>query len=177
VKWYPFETCWLKASQNREALHEIILEQTFLSDAGYRNTDNKKRFFFGSVNEREFELESIDKERKLTPFIAGEVLGVENETYIRLRFGAFKHKRIYALLILFTLCGMALFIQGTLKIHSSESQIYLTSMGSVLMFLAAYMGYLSISFSKKLKYSIDFFRGLYDAEIVEENEVPKVFLL
>jgi hypothetical protein len=177
MKWYPFATRWLKAAQNREALHAVLLDVTFLSDAGFKNTENKKKFFFGAVSEREFVLESIDKDKKLSGFITGEVLGVEEETYIRLQFGAFKHQRIYILLLLFTLFGVGLFIQGLIKVMPEQANTYLLAMGGVVFLLLAYVFFVSWRFSKQLRYSVDFFRGMYDAEVVEENDIPSVFLL
>lgn len=177
MKWYPFATRWLKASQNRDVLHQSLLDITFLSDAGYSNADNKKKFFFGAVNDREFKLESIDKDKKLAAFVTGEILGVENETYIRLKFGAFKHQRLFIMLLLFTLCGIALFVQGALQNQSEQSFVYLSAMGSVISILFIYLLAAIVSFSKKLRYSTDFFRGLYEAELIEEIEVPSVFLL
>lgn len=177
MKWYPFATRWLKAAQNREALHAVLLDVTFLSDAGFKNTENKKKFFFGAVSESEFVLESIDKDKKLSGFITGEVLGVEEETYIRLQFGAFKHQRIYILLLLFTLFGVGLFIQGLIKVMPEQANTYLLAMGGVVFLLLAYVFFVSWRFSKQLRYSVDFFRGMYDAEVVEENDIPSVFLL
>jgi hypothetical protein len=177
MKWYPFATRWLKSSQHRESLQSILLDLTFLSDAGYRNTENKKKFFFGAVNDKEFELESIDREKKLAGFITGEVLGVEDEMYIRLHVGCFKHRRIYILLLLFTLCGMGLFIQGLMQNLPEQSKTYLFAMGGMLFLLLAYLFVISWQFSKQLQYTVDFFRGMYDAEVVEENDIPSVFLL
>ncbi len=177
MKWYPFATRWLKTSQHRESLHSILLDVTFLSDVGYRNTENKKKFFFGAVNDKEFELESIDKEKKLAGFVTGEVLGIEDEMYVRLDVGSFKHQRIYVLLILFTLFGVGLFIQGFLQILPDQSKTYLLAMGGVIFLLLAYLFMISWKFSKQLRYTVDFFRGMYDAEVIEKKDIPSVFLL
>jgi len=177
MKWYPFAHCWLKASENRETLEKILLDVTFLSDAGFKNDENRKIFFYGTVNEKEFDLESIDKEKKLTSFVHGKVLGIGNETFISLHFGAFRYQRVFLIVLLFTLLSLSLFIYGLLKNQSANSSFYLSAMGLVVAFLLVNLFSISMLFSKKLRYSIDFFRGMYNAEIIGKKDVPDVFLL
>ncbi|MEY4003446.1 MAG: hypothetical protein RIT07_1488, partial [Bacteroidota bacterium] len=60
---YPFKTIWLKTDVKRAVLSDLILQQTYLSDADYRKKDELTKFFYGLVNENEFVLENIKNTR------------------------------------------------------------------------------------------------------------------
>lgn len=175
---YPFRTIWLKTAQNRETLRQLVLNQTFLSDQGYRRTGDQKKFFFGEVSDQEFYLETIDNSGRLSPFIRGQILGVGHETYIRLSMRGFRHQRAYILLGMFALAGLVIFFRGLLfDGREASSNLPFLIFGAVLISVSLFVIFLSGRFTKTLTPTTDFFRGLFQADVISREEVPGVFRL
>ena len=175
---YPFRTIWLKPSQNRETLLQLVLDQTFLSDQGYRRTGDRKKYFFGEVSDQEFYLETIDSSGRLSPYIRGRMLGVGDETYIRLSLRGFRHQRAYILLSMFVLAGLVIFFRGLfLEGSAAASDMPFLIFGAVLISVSLFVAVLSARFTRSLTPTVDFFRGLFQADIIRREEVPGVFRL
>ncbi len=172
---YPFKTVWLRTEGNRAELSELILQQTYLSDADYRKKDQLTKFFYGLVNDREFVLENI-KNTRLPGFVEGDILGVEDETYVKLKLGALKHTRMYVLYLIILLAGLFFWARAALGIDTVDSTVFLTFSG-VLLALIAYCLYFLFQFSRKAAAGVDFFRGLLQGEVISKRQVPAIFLI
>lgn len=178
MKLYPFQTIWLKTGSSREELSQLLLEQTFLSDQGFRRTDDRKKYFFGEINDQEFSLETINSTERLAPYIRGRILGVGHETYIRLQFGAFRHQRAYLLLSIFLLSCLVIILRGfALEGSYAMENIPFLIFGGVVVSVALFLLYQTYSFHHKAMNSRDFFRGLFQADIIHKSGVPGVFRL
>lgn len=170
---YPFKTIWLKTGSGREELADKIMEQTFLSDAGYRKSDNMTKFFYGIVNKDEFVLENIGNKR-IPSFFEGDILGVGEETYIKLRMGALKHTRVYVLYCVLLITGFFFWLRGILGLDNVDVQI-MYAFSTIMIFLLGYAYYFVRQFQRKMSHGIDFFRGLFSADRISGNEVPAIF--
>ncbi|MFN4915251.1 MAG: hypothetical protein ACK5FT_08015 [Sphingomonadales bacterium] len=170
---YPFKTIWLKTGSGREDIAGSILQQTYLSDAGYKKSDNLTKFFYGLVNENEFVLENIGN-RRIPEFFEGDIVGVGDETYVKLRMGALKHVRIYILYWLLLIAGMFFLIRAMFGLDTVDIPIQ-SIFGVVMLFLAGYGYYFTRQFHQKVQSGIDFFRGLLQAEVISGDEVPPIF--
>lgn len=171
---YPFKTIWLKTDVKRAVLSDLILQQTYLSDADYRKKDELTKFFYGLVNENEFVLENI-KNTRLPGFVEGDILGVDDETYVKIRLGAFRHIRIYMLYVLIVLAGLFFWTRAAMGIDIVDSTVFLTFSG-VMFALLAYCFHFLFQFSRKARAGEDFFRGLLQGEVIGKNSVPSIFL-
>jgi hypothetical protein len=171
---YPFKTIWLKTDVNRAVLSDFILQQTYLSDADYRKKDALTKFFYGLVNENEFVLENI-KNTRLPGFVEGDILGVEEETYVKLRMGAFRHIRIYILYVLIVLAGLFFWTRAALGMDVVDSGI-LIGFSAILFSLIGYCIYFLLLFTRKARAGEDFFRGLLQGEVIDKKRVPSLFL-
>jgi len=170
---YPFKTIWLKAHTDRADIADKIIQQTYLSDAGYKKTDGLTKFFYGLANENEFVLENIGNPR-IPAFYEGDILGVEEETYVKIRIGTLKHTRMYVLYCLLLLMGFIFWLRGLLGMDTVDTNIMYIFSG-VLIILLGYGYYFIWQFQRKLASGIDFFRGLLSADIVSGNDVPAIF--
>jgi hypothetical protein len=170
---YPFKTVWLKTTARRAALAEMVAQQTYLSDAGYRKRDRLTKYFYGLVNENEFVLENIGNTR-IPGFFEGDILGVEEETYIKLRMGALRHTRIYLMYMILLCAGLYFWVRATTGIDLVDSGIVYT-LSAILLLLTGYGFRFLLQFRRKVNNGIDFFRGLLNADIVESNDVPSIF--
>ena len=170
---YPFKTIWLKTSSERQILAELIAEQTYLSDADYRRRDKMTKFFYGMVNENEFMLENIGNKR-IPDFFEGDIVGVGEETYVKLKMGALQHTRIYFMYWVLLLTGVVFLLRAFLGIDIVDTEIvYLFS--GVILILLGYGFYFLRQFHRRAGSGIDFFRGLLQAEWVDIQEVPSIF--
>ena len=170
---YPFRTIWLKAGNDRTDLAEKIRQQTYLSDAGYRKSDNMTKIFYGLVNENEFVLENIGNKR-IPQFFEGDIVGVGEETYVKIRMGALKHIRMYVLYGLLLLTGLIFWLRGLLGVDTVDANIMYAFTGIVII-LFGYGYFFTMQFQRKLSPGIEFFRGLLSADRVSEDEVPAIF--
>ena len=172
---YPFKTIWLKTSAERQVLADLIVQQTYLSDADYRKRDKMAKFFYGMVNENEFMLENIGNNR-IPDFFEGDRVGVGEETYVKLKIGALKHSRLYFLYWAILLVGMVFWFRALFGIDTVDAGIAYAFSGIVL-FLLGYGFYFLRQFHLKTTSGIDFFRGLLQAEWIKIQDVPSIFRL
>lgn len=107
---YPFYSFYIRSDQNRGEIAANLIDITFLSDANYLKTQGKK-IFYGNISQIDFEIESISKDKSISNFISGQLLGAEDEIYIKGRLSGFKSKRIFILFlsILFTALGFLIY--------------------------------------------------------------------
>src|SRR5690242_13237779 len=106
---YPFKHHYLRSELNRAQIQQKVLEFTFLSDEGYRRTDENPRYFFGTASDQEFSLQTIQNHKNLVPYVEGEIKGVENEIYLFLQLKAWRYRRVFLLLIIFVLICLVVF--------------------------------------------------------------------
>ncbi len=175
---FPFYSAILKTSLTRSQVSEAILENTFLSDEGYKRTDDKKKFFYGNTSPADFTLEILDSKGHLASFYNGTINGVENEIYVFLNIQAFRYRRIYAVLVIFIVTAFSkltwdLYSYGINTLFQTTTFLFL----GIIVFLVVYLFNIAKSFKKKLQSSIDFFRGMLEAETIDAKEVPIIFKL
>ena len=108
---YPFQNTYLKSNLTRIQLAEKLTQVTYLSDANYKKTTQNTSVFYGEISQIDFSLEHISKKQNSVNFVRGRFLGADNDMYIKVRLSAWKHQRVYFLLLvtLFTLLGFLLF--------------------------------------------------------------------
>ena len=107
---YPFYSFYIKSNQNRGEIAANLIDITYLSDANYQKTQGDK-IFYGNVSRIDFEVESISKQINVSNFVSGQLLGAEEEIYLKGRLSGFKSKRIFILFlsILFTSLGFLIY--------------------------------------------------------------------
>jgi len=193
---YPFQYVYLKSNYTREVLKEKLEHVTFLSDANFKKTHNNTSVFYGEVSAIDFSLEHISKKQNSVNFVRGQFLGAENDMYIRIRLGAWKHQRIYFLLLvtLFTLLGFLTFYvmqaphgfrypeeyYQLYGYNSSEIGYNLRTpmalvMESFIVIIATIIYIKYRNFRQNIQATLNYTKGLWDAEIVNEQEVPLLF--
>ena len=112
---YPFTHLYFKTNKTRKELAKNLTSVTFLSDADYKKENAQPSVFFGEVSEIDFSLENISKTQVTTNFVRGHFLGADNETFVRIRCGAWQHQRIYFLLIAILLATTGFLIYYALQ--------------------------------------------------------------
>jgi len=170
---YPFKTIWLKTQHRRETIANLITDQTYLSDATYRKSDAQTKFFYGTVSDAEFVLEAI-KGKRMAGHVEGDIVGVGDDTYVKLSLGALRHKRIYVLLIALLLGSSVFWFRAFFGFERIDAIIF-NLFSTVWILLLLYAFYFLWQFQRNIQPSIDFFRGLLQADLVEENVVPAIF--
>lgn len=180
---YPFKTIYLKSNQDRNNLHQALLEKTFLSDFNYKNTEKIEKTFYGEVSNQDFKLETISKKQKIANFAHGEIKGVENDMYVVLRIGALEHIRIYALFLatfgvctFFILEGLFTNYKDTYGPAYFDNQLNTMLCVLELIFFTI-IAIKSIAFQKSLQPTISFFETFLKAKRIEKSEMPGVFNL
>ena len=180
---FPFKTIYLKSNQNRNSIHQALLEKTFLSDFNYKNTEKVEKTFYGEVSNQDFKLENISRNQKIANFAHGEIKGVENDMYIVLRIGALEHIRIYALfLATFAICTFFILEGLWVNYKDTYGPAYFDNQLNVILCLLelvflSIITIKSISFQKSLQPTIAFFESFLNAKKIEKSEMPGVFNL
>ena len=111
---YPFYSFYIKSDQNRGEIAANLIDVTFLSDANYQKTQGKK-IFYGNVSRIDFEIESISKDKNISNFVSGQLLGADDEIYIKGRLSGFKSKRIFILFLSVLLTALGFLIYYCLQ--------------------------------------------------------------
>ena len=173
---FPFRTVYLKTNKLRKEIVSDMLSNTYLSDAAYKKTDQNKTFFYGSVNDQGFILQNVSHE-KITAFIEGNILGVDEDMYIKFRFKGFRSLRIF-LLILMLIIGSLGFVGFHLWERNLDSitdipVLFALGLTLILLFFSLNTG---IIFMDKIKDTQAFFCDLLEAEEVGEKDMPGIFL-
>ena len=162
---YPFNTWYLKSQMNRGEIEAALKADCFLSDEGYQS-QSRSQSFYGKITEFDFQLETIRNKENLAPFAHGEVRGVDRDMYIVLRCGAFQHRRIWAIVVVFLLVlGLATF--------QAPSQMQ----GPLLGATSAFLGLLIArgwTYRKRQQSTLAHFNKLWNSSSISRTEVPNV---
>lgn len=192
---YPFQNSYLKSSFSRIELAEKLKTVTYLSDADFKKK-NQSYIYFGEVSSIDFSLEHISKSQKSVNFVRGKFLGADNDMYIQLRLGAWKHQRIYFLLVITLLTVLGFLTYYCLQAphgfrypeeyyqlygyNSSEIAYNLkTPIALILESIIAIIAIIIVTkyrnFRKSIVSTLHYLEGLWDAELINKHEVPLVF--
>lgn len=193
---YPFQNSYLKSSFKREQLAKKLEEVTYLSDANYKKTSKNTSVFYGEISSIDFSLEHISKKQSSVNFVRGQFLGADNDMYIKIRLGAWKHQRVYFLLVttMLTLLGFLLFYisqaphgfrypEEYYQIYGYNSSETLYNLQTPMaMMMEAFIAIIAIiiyikyrNFRKNINQTINYFKGLWEADLINKHEVPLVF--
>jgi hypothetical protein len=162
---YPFNTWYLKSQLNRKEIEEALKADTFLSDEGFQS-QSRSQSFYGKITEFDFKLEAIRNKENLAPFAHGEVRGVDRDMYIILRCGAFQHRRIWAVAMVFLLVLMGAAFQA-------PSEMRLPLLGVSLVFIALILAR-AWAYSKRQESTLAHFQTLWNTQSIDRGEVPTV---
>lgn len=173
---FPFKNIILKTNLTRQEVADAIEQNTFLSDAGYKRKDELKKFFYGTVSTQEFDLETIDPKAELAGFFEGSIKGVERDIYIFLSIRGFKFRRVFVLLYLFTLSCIGIIAsdvakKGLVAFYQTGTLLFIM----ITLLLWGYLLFAGYIFGQKARHSIDFFRGMLQADQVQRDAVPIIF--
>ena len=58
---YPFKTQFLKTNLTRNQVSAQLIQETFLSDADYKKSNEQTISFFGEVSDQDFTLETVER--------------------------------------------------------------------------------------------------------------------
>lgn len=193
---YPFAYRYFKTEQNRTQLANALKGITYLSDADFKKTQKSQSVFYGEISEIDFSLENISKKQTTTNFVRGHFLGAENDTFIRIRCGAWQHQRVYFLLlaILFTTTAFLLYYASQAPhgfsypeefyqiygYNKSEFLYNLTTpmaliMELIIVLVFGIVGKKYQNFKAALDSTTRYFSGLWEAEAINKVEIPLVF--
>lgn len=174
--FYPFKSQFLKTSLNRNQVAENLVDQTFLSDAEFKRTNDQPRLFYGEVSSQDFTLETIAQNKALVNFCTGEIRGSENEIYVLIQLGAWQHRRIFLLFVLLILACFVFLINHLVlfkAIYPQTIPAWLLLMTLVALFTTLYTK--ARSFQRSKASTIAHFCTLWKAEPVTKNQVPLIF--
>jgi hypothetical protein len=162
---YPFNTWYLKSQLNRKEIEEALKDDSFLSDKGFQS-QSRTQSFYGKITEFDFKLETIRNKENLAPFAHGEVRGVDRDMYIILRCGAFQHRRIWAVAMVFLLVLMVATFQA-------PSEMQLPLLGVSVVFIALLLAR-ARAYTKRQRSTLAHFQTLWNAQSISRGEVPNV---
>lgn len=174
---YPFKNYYLKTEMSRSEITNNVLQLTFLSDEGYKSSGEKK-YFYGELDPETFHLESIEDAHRLVPYTEAKMRGVEDEMYLFVTLKLFKYRRIYFVIIAFLMISLTLMISDVVKYKAAVLQnppFYLLT--AIILGIILYLVVKCRGFWRTEKNTLDFYRGLFQAEIVKYSDVPVVFKL
>jgi len=167
-----------------------------LSDANFNKSETQKVLFYGEISEFDFSLETLNKKSNLVSFIQGKILGIENDLYLSIQFGAFKYRRVYTLMLLVICSLLATNIYYCLQsphgfnypeefyqqygYDYSEFLFNLTTpislcLSSLTLLLLLYIVSITNKFFKQTANSINYLNELFQSHLVTALEVPLVF--
>ena len=193
---YPFTHLYFKTNKTRKELAKNLTSVTFLSDADYKKENAQPSVFFGEVSEIDFSLENISKSQVTTNFVRGHFLGADNETFVRIRCGAWQHQRIYFLLIAILLATTGFLIYYALQaphgfqypeqfyqiygynhsefLYNLRTPLALIMEGIMIVVIGIIIAKYR-NFNKSLQSTTHYFLGLWEAEAINKLEIPLVF--
>ena len=173
---YPFKTQFLKTNLTRNQVSAQLIQETFLSDADYKKSNEQTISFFGEVSDQDFTLETITQDKPLVNFCTGEIRGSENEIYILLQLGAWQHRRIFLLFALLILACLT-FLTNHLVLYKA---LYPQTLAAWIL-LGTFIALLTTLITKAKKFhqhtqtTIDHFCTLWQAQAISKDEVPLIF--
>ncbi len=193
---FPFKSIFLKSSLSRKDIEANLKLHTYLSDAKYSKSNSQKVLFYGEISEFDFSIETLTKKSNLVNFIQGKILGIENDLYLNIQLGAFKHRRVYTMLLMVLFSLIIANIYYCLQIPHGFNypeefyQIYgydyseflynLTTPISLILscltlILCIYILNISNKFSKYNSNTIKLLNEIFHSHLISAIEVPLVF--
>ena len=193
---YPFQYLYLKSALTRTELAERLTHVSYLSDENYKKTSQNTSVFFGEVSPIDFNLEHISKKQKSVNFVRGKFLGADSDMFIKIRLGAWQHQRVYFMLVatLFTMLGFLIYYimqepQGfrypqeyyqLYGYNSSETAYNLGTplaliMEAIMAIIAIIIGFKYRNFRNSIQPTVNYLKGLWEADVVLKHEVPLIF--
>ena len=161
---YPFKTQFLKTNLTRNQVSAQLIQETFLSDADYKKSNEQTISFFGEVSDQDFTLETITQDKPLVNFCTGEILG------------AWQHRRIFLLFALLILACLT-FLTNHLVLYKA---LYPQTLAAWIL-LGTFIALLTTLITKAKKFhqhtqpTIDHFCTLWQAQAISKDEVPLIF--
>jgi hypothetical protein len=193
---YPFQYLYLKTALTRTELAERLTQVSYLSDENYKKTSQNTSVFFGEVSPIDFNLEHISKKQQSVNFVRGKFLGADSDMYVKIRLGAWHHQRVYFMLVatLFTMLGFLIYYviqepQGfrypqeyyqLYGYNSSETAYNLGTplaliMEAIMAIIAIIIGFKYRNFRSNILPTVNYLKGLWEADVVLTHEVPLIF--
>jgi hypothetical protein len=193
---YPFQYLYLKTALTRTELAERLTQVSYLSDENYKKTNQNTSVFFGEVSPIDFNLEHISKKQQSVNFVRGKFLGADSDMYVKIRLGAWQHQRVYFMLVatLFTMLGFLIYYvmqepQGfrypqeyyqLYGYNSSEMAYNLRTplaliMEAIIAIIAIIIGFKYRNFRSNILPTVNYLKGLWEADVVPTHEVPLIF--
>lgn len=123
-------------------------------------------------------MQNIDKDNDFVEYLQGNIKGVDREVFLFTSFRAFKHRRIYALVLMFFLStliflGFNLYLYGLAALFEQGAAI----MALVSLGVLTYVSMVHYTFKRQLGKTIAFVEDKLAAKIVKREDVPLVFQL
>ncbi len=185
----------LQSNLTRAEIEQRLKSVTYLSDANFTKQQNHNYLFYGDISNQDFELENIKENSPLTPFISGDIVGIENNTFIKIKLSEWKHNRIAILYLIMLLLSTILFIQEWLKQYLWYQEIFkkpgylqyeyshkiypenpIAWFVAIALIISMYLYKKKVSsFEKKIQETNTFLQDHLQANIITTKELPLVF--
>lgn len=173
---YPFKTIYLKSNLTRNELESNLKELTYLSDDNFKKDKNKKYTFYGEISNQDFTIETLEPQKNTANFITGLFRGVENDTFIILRIGALKHRRIFVLFFaaIATILGFLLHDFYLYPAYSLKNAFFLSLLAlEIIMMGIVWVKY--NNFNRSVPETKQIFTDLWSATEISKNQLPIIF--
>lgn len=191
----PTHSIILRSNLTRNEIEERIKTVTYLSDANYTKPKDQTCLFYGNVSNQDFELENISDKSPLAPYVSADILGMDNNTYLKIKLSEWKHNRIAFLYITVISICTILFIKewlnqylwfaeifkkpGYLE-HTFSHKIYpenpVAWLVAIAILMSSYLYKKKVtSFENKIKPTTKFLEELLQANVIQKDTLPLVF--
>lgn len=171
-------TVYLKTDSTRQELLDRIRRHTLLETKDYKNDPSTKKFFRGELSEEEAWLTSINPKARLAPHVHIRLRGFGNEMFllVNLRMHA---NLAFPIFFLLFFGGAAWLLYKQFAIWGAEalSRAEVWVLGPIALLLTVFILWRWLRFRRDAENTIDFIRGLTEADWVKEEDVPVVFRL
>jgi hypothetical protein len=171
-------TLYLKTDNTRQEVLGRIRQHTLLETKDYKNDPSTKKFFRGELSEEEAWLTTIDPKARLAPHIHVRLRGIEHEMFLLVNLRM--HGNMAFPIFLFLFFGGAawlLFKQFSIWGNEAFSRAEVWLLAPIALLLVAFMLWRWLRFRRDAENTLDFIRGLTEADLVKEEDVPVVFRL
>jgi len=171
-------TVYLKTDIPRNELLDRFRKHTYLEERGYKNDPADKKFFRGTLSNEEVWLTCLPGRERLAPNIHIRLRGIEHEMYLLLNMRMYGNIALPVLFLLFF--GGAAYLLYRLFSFYGPFAAQLPEfwvLAPVVFILAIWIISTQIRFRRTREQTIDFIRGLTEGDVVNEADIPGVFLL
>jgi hypothetical protein len=171
-------TVYLKTDIPRNELLERFRKHTYLEEKGYENDPADKKFFRGTISNEEVWLTCLPGRERLVPNIHVRLRGIEHDMYLLVNMRLYGNIALPVLFMLF-FGGTAYLVfrlfafYGPFALQRPEFWV----LAPVALTLAIWILASQIRFRRTRERTIDFIRGMTESDIVNESDIPGVFLL